>query len=152
MKYVSGSFKEITNQLDKLNQELINKEDILIKLKFKINELNELINSVSLERLSVSDKKPRTPRRSYRCVRKPEENNWFTTEQADVLIKDLIDDGFVITGNNLKLIGVDNTTCVYHRYKTTVDTKGSNNHKWMPVDEALVEKYKERVLSGYYNK
>lgn len=149
MKYISGSFKEITNQLDKLNRELINKEDLLLKLKFKINELNELINAVKLE---IPDVSSRTGRKYSPRIRKPEENTWFTTEQADVLIKDLIDDGFVITGKKLKLIGVDNAVCVYHRYKTTVDTQGSKNHRWMPVDEVLVEKYKERVLSGYYNK
>lgn len=152
MKYITGSFKELIEQLDKFNQELIRKENILLELKVKINEINDLINAVSLELPSESVRKLRTGRKRYYRVRKPEENTWFTTEQADVLIKDLVKDGFVITGNNLKLIGVDNATCVYHRYKTTVNTRGSNHRRLKQVDEALVEKYKEKVLSGYYNK
>lgn len=143
-------FKQVMEFLQQMKLETVslqtqldykNKEIEILKTKLKT--IREVIMNTNPEKNSAYpiSKKSRVPNWK-RYVKE-----WLAPAEAKPMFNDMMDDNFVVTPKNLKILNIENSTSLYTQFKKYYSDKHYGSKK---NSDELLQKYKERIACGYY--
>lgn len=126
----------LKNKLKTIRQILIDTDLIHIN-KILIDADPEVITKHNYPR----GRKSRMPK--YKLYAK----EWLAREEAKSMFNDMMEDNFVITVKNLKMLGIQNSESIYAAFRGLFPDTYYRSKK---NSDELLQKYKERIECGYY--
>lgn len=125
-------------QLDSKNKEI----EIL---KNKLKTLREVFNETDPEVI---------PKHNYPECRNSRVPKWklymkeyLAPQEMKSMFNDMMEDNFVITAKNLKILGIQNSDSAYVLFRKWFPDTYYNSKK---NSDEMLQKYKERIECGYY--